>query len=1114
MTKSAFRFRSFQVMSSDRPAWRRTITKTLLVVKLTFFLITMALLSAQANTMAQRVTISGNSLTFKKIFTVIEQQTGYVVFGNKELFASKKTHSLQVREIPLPDLMAIVLKDQPFDYTIDGKTIFISRKAPFGPDIPFPVVPSDQPPLKIRVADADGRPLPGASVLNKSTGISGVTDNEGMLSLNVSTGDVIEITFIGYEKLSMTIKDVSSVLNISLKTKHNALEEVVINGGYYTTRAETKLGNIVSISGDDIKNQPVTSPLMGLQGRAAGVDVTPNSGVPGSAPTIIIRGRNSLNFNGSFPLYVIDGVPVDASPILSYSLSVAGHYDPLASLNPADIHSIDILKDADATAIYGSRGANGVILITTRKGVQGKTAADLSITRGGGRVQKKLDLLHTREYLEMRREAFRNNNEAMDEFTAPDLMLWDTTRYTDWQDVLMGNTSDITTVQAGISGGGANTSFRLSGGYHKETTIYPGDFFYNRATGSFSLNHFSANKKFRANATANYGVTKGYNFDFSIPASIALTLPPNAPALYKADGTLNWELNSSGGSSWINPLANFKRLNETKGRNLMVNTSFSYDLSRFLTAKLSAGYTDLNSSEILTVPLTASDPLVAIYYSPERHWTTTQRQSWIVEPQLLITKALGDLDIDAVIGSTFQEGSNEVKNIFTMGYPSDALLNSFYAAGLILFQKDDEARYRYNSIFTRIAYSFKKKYLLNLTARRDGSSRFGKNNRFGNFGSVGAGWIFSKEQLIAEKLPFVSFGKIRGSYGIAGNDQIGDYKYINTYSATLGKYQGAFGLVPTALFNPDYKWERSKKLETALELSLFKNRVMMEIAWFRNQSGNLLYNYQLPRATGFNDITKNLDALIENRGLEFTASFKMIDKQNFQWTVSGNYSRSRNELVKFEGLLSSSYANNWVIGEPLSVSRMYRYTGVDPETGLYTFLDADHNGIMNDLDQVEIRNVGRTYFGGIGNDISFKGFQLSLLFQFVTQNARMFTPGSTPGSLGNMPREWYYNRWVSSGDESAFQKVTTDLNAQAGYFRLHQSDRTVENASFLRLKTLSLSYSLNSGLIKRAGLTNCRIFMQGQNLFTISKYSGLDPETGSYNTPPLRMLTLGLELGL
>lgn len=957
------------------------------------------------------------------------------------------------------------------------------------------------------------QPIAGVNIIVKGTTSGTTTDSEGKYVIDAEEGDMLVFSFIGYRKMEVPVGG-RMIIDVSLEEDVASLKEVVVNAGYYTVTDKTKTGNISKVTAKEIERQPVTSPLMALQGRVPGVDIVPYTGIAGEAPKIQIRGQNSLRFDGGYPLYVIDGVPVDSRPILSNSAVVTGSYDPLAALNPSNILSIEVLKDADATAIYGSRGANGVILITTRKGAAGKTSFDVNTYRGVGKVANRMDLLNTSQYLEMRKEAFRNNNnQVLTASNAPDLVVWDTTRYTDWQKVLLGNNADITDIQASISGGGSRTSFRFGGGYHKEGMIFPGDFGYERASGHFTLNHRSEDDKLSALLSANYGSTESNLFNDLNVVNDALRLSPNAPAVFDEEGKLNWEPYGTAtfNSTWKNPLAGFRKTNEATAGNLVVNSTLGYEIFSGLTLKASMGYTDLLAREVLKTPIAAFDPNYASVLTAESRFGNTSRRTWIVEPQVMFAREEGHHTLDAVVGATGQEAFSAYQYIGARGYSSDALLGSMNGATEIFVNDDESSRYRYTAIFARIGYDWKDKYFLNLTGRRDGSSRFGPENRFGNFGAIGAAWIFSNEPVIQNNLSFLSFGKIRGSLGTTGNDQIGEYRYLNTYSPTEYKFISQVGLTPTALYNPDYAWEITQKLEAALELNFFDDRISMEAVWYRNRSSNQLVNYQLPSTTGFNAILSNLGATVENKGWEFVLSTVNINTTRFRWTTSGNISIPRNELIAFPDLANSSYASQYIVGEPLSIQKLYTATGVDSQTGLYEFLDVNNDARINTDDRTFIYDTGRKFFGGISNTFVFRSFELSFLVQFVNQLSREYTTG-VPGQRANLPAHFESERWRKEGDIATVQKVSTGSPVITPYANYTNSSGRLRDGSFTRLKTLAVSYSLPEDLSEKIRAQSCKFYFQGQNLYTLTDFTGLDPETGTGSVPLLKIMTFGFQI--
>ncbi len=809
-------------------------------------------------------------------------------------------------------------------------------------------------------------------------------------------------------------------------------------------------------------------------------------------------------------------------PVLSASQSLTSQgYDPLATLNPADIENIQILKDADATAIYGSRGANGVVLITTknRKTSDG-LKVDVNAYHGVGNLPKRADLLSGKEYLMMRNEAIKNdgrvaqdlyNDPDYADFYFPDLLHRDTTKFTDWQKTVMGDPSRTTDGHIRISGGNGVTSFSIGGAYHNETMLYFGDFGYNRYTGDLSINHQSADNKFGFTFATTYGVAKHKIFDSQSFLGTVLMLSPIAPELYNADGSLNWDP-LYGGSTFYNPLSSLRATQRAVSNNLYSNLQVTYRLLKGLNLKANLGYSNGNNDENINTPINSQNPYsYGLVIEGDSKIVSGSRSGWSVEPQVEYTGTFGDHHINSIAGLTFQQNENESMLLNGTGYVSDALLGTLSGARKIE-STSSNSQYRYNSVYGRIGYDYKERYLLNLTARRDGSSRFGPGQKYGNFGAIGAGWLFTNEKWMSV-IPLISFGKIRSSYGVTGNDMIGDTKYLKTYSVMPETYDGAITIVPTALFNADYRWETTRKFEAGFELGLFKDRVSVEAAFFRNRSSNQLVDYALPATSGFNGVLTNLPATIENRGWEYVLNTRNIVGSNFNWTTSFNISFLKNKLVAFDGIESSSYAFQYEVGSSLDIQRSYVWKGVDPTTGLHTFEDVNKDGRISGSDSRFTRNLSTKYFGGINNTISYKGLSLSFLFNFSDRVAQVRYFISTPGDLANQPRS-VLDRWQKPGDITDVQRFTTEFNLDArnAFARYGNSDGVFKPVRFIRLRTLSLQYALPGLFISKAKLKSAKVFLQGQNLLTFSNNKDVwDPETlGS--VPPLKILNAGVQL--
>jgi TonB-linked SusC/RagA family outer membrane protein len=982
--------------------------------------------------------------------------------------------------------------------------------------------------LRGRVVNEQGEPLPGLSVLIQNSMIKVITDVNGEFRIPNAPDHSI-LLFSGAEVLPLAV-DASQqfLISITMKTKINELDQVIMMAYGQTTR-RLNTGNIAKVSATEIGIQPVSNPIAALEGRVPGVLITQSTGVPGSSFKVEIRGRSALDLSLSKndPLYVIDGVPFEMGNTPTNLLVSAannptstseGGLSALNTIDPQDIESIEILKDADATAIYGSRGANGVILITTKSGKSGKTKFTVSVTRGSSRVTRLLKMLNTQQYVAMRKEAFANDGIVPTTANAPDILLWDTTRYTDIQKLLIGGSAQYTDAQLSLSGGSAATTFLIGGAYHKETTVFPGDFSDVRVSTHVSLKHQSTDKKFSMAFKALYA--NDNNHLISADVSQYFRLSPNIK-LFDSTGHLAWDdqgVAYSSFNSFLNPLALFNQRYHSINANLSSNLHLQYQLLSRLSIQVSLGYNDFRSNEHSIRPKSAIAPTSSTLASSQfGHSTST---SWIVEPQLDYHVQIHQLKITALLGSTFQDRSYSGTNISGTNYTSDLLLNTLSAAGVVTATNFD-TKYRYAAVFSRLNFNWSDKYLLNLSARRDGSSRFGPGRQFANFGAAGAAWVFSTEPFFVHHFHYLSFGKLRASYGQTGNDQIGDYKFYDLWSNIPPTYQGVSGLIPTALFNPDYSWEVNRKFEAALDLGFLKDRLLLSIAYYRNRSSNQLTNYNLPIQAGFATVIRNLPALVQNSGLEISLTTKNIQSKAFTWTTTANLTIPHNKLVSFPGLATSNYFGTVVEGQSLTVIRRFKYLGVDPATGVYNFEDVDKDGMLTGAKDFQLLgNRDPQFYGGLQNTISYKGFQLDFFFQFAEQNGSNYLASVgnfSPGRGFNQPA-LVLGRWQHPGDLSNIQRFTTSSSTAAGVAastRLNVSNGIYSDASYIRLKNISLSYQPHFRWMKKAHLDNLKIFINGQNLLTLTHFKGADPESQSYfQMPPLKTLAAGIQITL
>lgn len=1081
--------------------------KLLLIMKLTTFILMIALAQVSAATFAQKLTYSRQGTTLQEIFKQIKVQTGYnVLYAPDQIDASRKVN-VNFNKSDLQNVLKILLDPEKQEFSIVDRDILIKVKAPsFLDKIVNRFAAID---VRGRVLDENNLPLLGATITAKGSGHWVTTNQDGEFYLtNIDEKAIIVVSYMGYETLELKAK--RNLGNVVLKSSDAKLEEVIVNAGYYTVKDSQRTGSISRITSEDIEKQPVTNVLAAMQGRMAGVNIVQSTGIPGAGFKIEIRGRNSLREDGNSPLYIIDGMPFPTQRLdfLSYGVLMGGA-DPLEGINPADIESIEVLKDADATAIYGSRGANGVVLITTKKGKAGKTSYTLNAYTGLGKVPRKMDLVNTQQYLDMRREGFANDGlstASLEYESAYDVNgTWDPNRYTDWQKELIGGLSNMHNIQLSVSGGNNNTQFLLSGGRSGETTVFPGDFGYKKSSGHLNISHTSDDGKFNAVFSGSYAASKN-NQPYSDLTYSAMLLAPNAPALFKEDGTLNWE------PGFENPVAALVSTYLNKNNVLTSSATIAYKPFPGLELKGVFGFLDKRQDESNASPHTKYNPSYGFDSSSGSSYSINNgiNQSWNIEPQLSWFKQFGRGKLNLLLGSTFQEVKTTLLGNSGYGFSSNNLITNLTSASAV-YVNNSETNYRHNAVFFRANYEWDEKYIVNITGRRDGSSRFGPGKRFGNFGAIGAAWLFGKEKFVNDLLPLLSFGKFRASMGTTGNDQISDYQFLDTYSSAGNSYQGVVGLDATRLFNPDFSWESNKKLEFAMDLGFFNDRIFFTAAYFRNRSSNQLVGTPLPGITGFSALTANFDATVQNTGVELELRTNNFSKGKFRWLSSFNISIPRNKLVSFPGLESSTYADTYVIGQPLSIRKVYEFTGIDPQNGNYTYKDANGDGrITYEYDKQSIVDLGSSYFGSITNQISYGSFELDVMFQLEKRDGLDYWP-NIPGNWGSQLTS-ALNRWQKKGDIATYQKYTTGYDAAAinAAFRYGGSDGGFADASYIRLKNISLAYTINKNWLKAGQL---RIYLQAQNLFTITGFDGLDPETQTVVVlPPLRVITAGIKL--
>lgn len=779
---------------------------------------------------------------------------------------------------------------------------------------------------------------------------------------------------------------------------------------------------------------------------------------------------------------------------------------------------MEVLKDADATAIYGSRGANGVILISTKKGNSGDIKVTSTFYQGFSQVAHKMDLMNTEQYLQMRNEAFKNDGLSPTNLDYDVNGVWDQSSYTDWQDELIGGKAGLTNANVNISGGTSFSNFFIGGNYYHEGTVFPGNFGLKRGGLHSSLTLGAEKSRLKTTFTLNYTNTKSNLLTSDLTNFIILA--PNYPSLYNQEGNLNWTYKNT--PMTINPMATLLNTIDSSTDNLIGNVDVSYRLWENLFFKTSLGYTNIKREELTKRPLRALSPANnPTNLNRQSYFGNNTNTSWIAEPQINYATALGNGKLEALIGLTFQGNEAKFQNILANGFNSDDLMDNIGNASTLTKYENTDLQYRYNAIFVRANYNLADKYIFNLTGRRDGSSRFGPGKQLANFGAIGSAWIFSEEVFIKKALPFLSFGKIRASYGVTGNDQIPDYGYLQLWTNSgAGTYQGTSALTINRLSNSNYGWEITKKFEGALQLGFLKDKINLEISYYQNRSSNQLLLNPTPPSVGSTGILVNLPATVQNNGFELEASVNLIQKVNLSWSTNFNLTIPKNKLVSYPNLAISTNRTTYIIGKPLSTKQIYNVS-VDPITGYYVFEDKDRSGTQNDSDRYLSKFLGQKFYGGIQNSIRYKRISLDFLISFSKQTGNnymsslTYNPGyfASTGGVTNQPTE-VMKRWQKNQDQSSIQKFTTTTTGFINYLTAKtDGGLSITDASFIRLKNVSLIYQLPHNWLSKIKISDAKLSLQGQNIYTWTNYVGLDPESQSVvNLPPLRALTVGLNL--
>lgn len=1067
----------------------------------------------------RKVTIEVKNKPVYDVLLAIEKQAK-VNFTYKHQIIENKKITLYAKNETVADVLHSIL-DEDIAYNVIDESIILKMKDPN--DAGYDRAEAFAISVSGRVIDQDQQPLPGVNIIEKGTSNGTTTDVDGNYTINVrDNNSVLVFSFIAYKSQEIEV-GVQNQINVSMIPEIQSLEEVVIVG-YGAVKKGDLTGAVGSVSSSQIKELPITSSEQALQGRVAGVQVIQGNAGPGGAVTVRIRGGNSA-LGGNEPLYVIDGFPLYNGQTSDVSQSQPSN--GLASINPNDIVSMEVLKDASATAIYGARGANGVVIITTKRGQAGNGQVDFEAYTGVQVVSNKLDLLNATEYMDLAGERARNMG-TTDPFA--DRSRW--TSETDWQDLIY-NDAPISNYTLTFSGGNDKNRYAISGNWFDQQGIIQNSGF---KRGSIRINldnqiseKLSLSTSITTSRSVNDQARTAILFSNGIVYS-TLIAPPNVPA--KNDDGTYFVLGSipTADPAWNNPLAQAEKAkNRTEGNRVLANTNLTYAFTPALSLSVRLGIDYDNSEYGRYIGKELTDGLPGGKASATR----SSGSNYLNENIITYKKKFNGIhDLNITAGYTWQEGVSSSLTAGSENFSVDIFgVDNLGAGSVLVASSSNRTKNTLLSWLGRANYIFKDKYLLTLTARADGSSRFGENNKWGFFPSAALAWRLSEEQFI-RNITVISDLKLRASYGLTGNQEIGSYQSLprlSNVNTVVGNQSLATGYAATTVANADLKWETTAQFDVGLDASFWNDRLSLTVDYYNKNTEDLLAQVPMPLSSGFSNVLLN-SGNITNKGFEFSLSARVLGKSALKWDIGGNFSTNENTVEKVAVAGGSFFAPSLTSpisvpvniikeGHPLSAHYGYVRDGLwdtDQTTGSLMptakagdqrYKDLNGDNAITEADRTILGNPAPDVIYGFNSNVTFGNFDFSFLIQGVSGNtvfnANKFSMGDNFARGGNQLAETL-DRWTPENQ-----------NVNALYPRISTvsplvSDRLFEDGSYLRLRNVMIGYNVPVSKLGLKGFRTARIYASAQNLFTITDYTGYDPEVSSTGSSDLRK---GIDVG-
>jgi TonB-linked SusC/RagA family outer membrane protein len=1041
--------------------------------------------------------------SLKEAFTQLQQRSGYLFIYNEQTIAPYKTVGLRARRQTLAWVINELLRNTRLTYKVqNGKVIILEKEITAAPLNTAAAAPPEK--LKGRVTDAKGMPLPGVTVVVKGSNRGSITDGDGIFLLEAAPGEALLFSMSGY--VSYETAAAGSVMTIILKEDVKGLDEVVVVG-YGTQKKRDVTGSLVSIQGREISSQPVTNAVQALKGKVAGLDVVSSGNEPGSSVNIQIRGQRSITANKG-PLIVLDGIPaMDAS---------------LNEINPNDIASVEVLKDASSSAIYGSRGANGVLLITTKRGKAGKTNINYDAYYGVTSITRQLDLMDGPQFAKLRREAARtadpNGNYPADETLFDDIALRSlaTGRSTDWQDLIYHGGSKQNH-QLSIAGGKEKTQFAISLNYFREQGIIDKTD-YSRGALRINLDH-QVNDRIRMGVSTFVSRSVQNVTDNTVFDNILRLNPLGVP--YDSAGNLLFRPNNDEGQR-VNPLMVIKNTVDQRYRTRVFASFFAeWDITKDLTYRVNVGpELDVFREGVFKGSLTDANQggnATASLQDQEVFSITVEN---ILRYNRRIAK---DHNFGVTLLQSTQQQVSNSSGISANKLPYEAQSYHYLqTAGEVTGISSDYYKSLLLSYMARLNYDYKDKYLLTITARADGSSVFAPGHKWGYFPSAAAAWRLDAEPFM-QGVRNLDALKLRVSYGSTGNNGISPYQTFSTLQKGAYSFgqSGVNGFLPNSIANPKLEWETTRELNIGLDFGFFNNRITGAVEHYISNTKNLLLTRSIPGSTGYTNVLENIGAT-RNKGWEFTLStINIATKSGFRWQTDLNVGINKNAITKLYGDGKDDLGNSWLIGQPINIFYYYDKIGIwqtsekgEAEAagfkpGMIKIADANHDSTYSDQDRIVVGSRMPAWIGGITNRFSYKGWELSVVIntrqhyliysQWYDNNNRL------AGRYNNLD----VNYWTPENPTN--DNPRPDKNQEGVY--LGQT-LAFKDASFVRVKNIGLTYTLPQAWLQRIGFKSLKLNLNAENPFTFTSYKGQDPEFESDGTramyPTVKMYAIGL----